>query len=85
MSDLLLDLEHHARTEAFALEMQGKLPPRFTEQHYPLNAHEARELRRLNNCGALATDVDSYVALCKGAPVHPSRLAPEVVRLWRRP
>lgn len=81
---LLDQLETQARNRATVLHARGKLPHPEDCGYGALTRSELRELRRYKNCDALATDVDTYVALCKGRPVHTSRLAPEVVRLWRR-
>lgn len=82
---LLDELEIEARQRAITLEATNRLSAGFTDTHYALTVRERRELKRLKNCAALATDADTYVALCKGLPVHASRLAPEIVRLWRKP
>jgi hypothetical protein len=70
----LNELETAARARAWSLEAQGKLPNGFVKRHYPLTVHEQRELRRLKAAAAAATDVDTFVALCKGRPVPASRL-----------
>lgn len=83
LNDLLLEWDAESRAAAFALEMAGKLPPRFTEHHYPLSRREQRELRRLKAAAAAATDIDTYVALTRGEPVPASRLNPQLVRYHR--
>ena len=80
MSDLLLlELDIEARQRATGLEALGKLTPGFIERHYPMTLREQRELRRLKAAGHAATDVDTFVALCKGRPVPASRLNTRLV------
>ncbi len=82
--DLLLDVDQEARTLARGLEGNGKLPRGFYDKHYGLLPHEERELRRLKAATHAATDVDTFVALCKGRPVPASRLQQRVVLYKRR-
>lgn len=84
INELLLEWDGDARAAAVVLEMRGKLPPGFTEQHYPLTPRELRELRRLKAAEYAATDVDTFVALCKGRPVPASRLRQRVVSYKQR-
>jgi len=76
---LLLELDRESRARAEGLEATGKLPPGFVERHYPLCVREQRELRRLKAACAAATDVDTFVALCKGLPVPAARLTQRLV------
>jgi hypothetical protein len=80
----ILDADQQARAEAIRLEVIGKLPPGFVDEHYGLSVVELSELRRLKAAGAAATDVDTYIALAKGEPVPANRLQQEVVRHQRR-
>ena len=73
-----------ARKEAFRLEMKGKLPPRFTEQHYPLSFFERLELRRLKAADVAATTVDVWVALCRGEAVPARMLNQRLVQDHKR-
>ena len=73
-ADLFDELEREARERSVGLEAIGKLPSGLTAKHYPMTASEQRELRRLKAAGHAATDVDTFVALCKGLPVPASRL-----------
>lgn len=82
--DLLDQLEDEARQRAESLEAASRLDPGFTEAHYPLTVSERRELKRLQHAMAAAPDADTFVALAKGRPVHPSRLRPEHASALRR-
>jgi hypothetical protein len=66
--------ETQARERAHSLEAQGKLPGGFSERQHPLTVNEQHELRRLKAALHASTDVDTFVALCKGQPVPASRL-----------
>lgn len=79
ITDLLNEHDTQARQRAVSLEATGKLPAGYVKQHYPLTTHEQRELQRLKNAGAAATDADTYVALARGRTVHESRLNPLMV------
>ncbi len=85
IAELFDELEHEARQLAYGLEWGlGKLPKGFTEKHYPMTVREQRELRRLKAAAHAATDVDTFVALCKGRPVPASRLQQRVVSYKKR-
>ncbi len=86
IAELLDQLEHEARERAWSLEsrMNPPLPQGFTHEHYPLTVSEARELRRLKAAARAATDVDTFVALCKGYPVPESRLRRRPVEQYDR-
>lgn len=75
----LIDFDQRAREAALALEMAGKLPPRFVERHYPLTRAETLELNRLKAAAAAATDVPTYLALARGEAVPVSRLNRRIV------
>jgi hypothetical protein len=74
VNGLLDQLEREARARAEGLEALGKLPHEFTARHYPLTVNEQREQRRLKAALHASTDVDTFVALCKGRPVPASRI-----------
>lgn len=76
----LLQLDQQARQRAVSLEAAGRLPAGFTERHYPLTRLETAELRRLKAAGYAATDVDTFIALCKGDIVPAERLNRKVIR-----
>lgn len=82
--ETLLDADRDARARAVALESRGKLPAGFVDRHYGLTPREQVELRRLKACGAAATDVDVFVALCKGEAVPAFRLRQQIISRHRR-
>ncbi len=84
IADLFDELEREARARSWGLEALGKLPSGFTSRHYPLTVREQHELRRLKAAAHAATDVDTFIALCKGRPVPASRLQQRVVSYKKR-
>ena len=80
----LLEADRAARQAAFALEMQGKLPPRFTEYAYPLTRLEQRECRRLRTALEVANTPDAFVALARGEAVPAHMIQPRIVEHDRR-
>lgn len=84
LSELFDELEREARQRSWGLEAIGKLPSGFTSKHYPLTIREQRELRRLKAAAHASTDVDTFVALCKGLPVPTVRLNTDIVSFKRR-
>ena len=81
---LLAELEERSRAAATGLEAAGKLPTGFVARCYPLTKPEARELRRLQACAALASDVDTFCALARGEAVPRHRLNAELLELHAR-
>ena len=73
MRDLLHDLEREARERSEDLERDGRLPPGFTAERYPLPPDDYTELRRLKSALLLAEDADTFVALAKKRPVPRER------------
>lgn len=84
LNRLLLDVDREERNRAYGLEALGKLPAGFTDRYYPLTAREQAETRRLKAALRASTDVDTFVALCKGRPVPASRLNARLVDYKRR-
>jgi hypothetical protein len=84
IEDLFDEAEREGRERAVSLEALGKLPHGFVDKHYPLTRRELRELRRLKAAGYAATDVDTFVALCKGRPVPASRLNSRLISYQHR-
>ena len=94
INELLDGLEIEARVRANELHALGKLGRRGGTTHgVPLmdilgydrlTPSEQRELRRLKAAGHAATDVDTFVALCKGHPVPASRLQRRIVNYKHR-
>ncbi len=83
--ELLFDeLEREARQRSEALESNGKLPPGFTAEHYPMTRSELRESRRLNACLELADNADTFVALAKGRSVPRSWLTSRLAAFVQR-